>query len=155
MSGPLGLSSINLYEHPSLLHQKLQTLAYCSLMKLNQFPWSFLLNKWCVASSHIDLNNNKNWSAKSHVAVLQSLSHVQLFVTQCTVAHQAALSMEFPRQECWSWVAIFFSKGSANPRDRTRVSCFGRRILYHWATRKACQVSYRLNITNLNTLTIW
>ena len=102
MSGPLGLSSVNLYEHPSLLHQKLQTLAYCSFMKFSQFPWSFLLNKWCVASSHIVLNNNKNWSAKSHVAVLQSLSHVWLFVTQHTGAHQAALSMEFPRQECWS-----------------------------------------------------
>ena len=102
MSGPLVLSSINLYEHPSLLHQRLQTLAYCSLMKLNQFPWSFLLNKWCVASSHVVLDNNKNWSAKSHVAVLQSPSHLRLFVTPCTVAHQAALSMEFPRQECWS-----------------------------------------------------
>ena len=49
------------------------------------------------------------------------------------------------------WVATFFSKRSANPRDWTRVSCFGRRILYHWVTRKACQVSYRLNITNLNS----
>ena len=27
------------------------------------------------------------------------LSHVQLFVTPWTVAHQATLSMEFPRQE--------------------------------------------------------
>ena len=30
------------------------------------------------------------------------LSHVQLFVTPWTVAHQAPLSMGFPRQECWS-----------------------------------------------------
>ena len=30
------------------------------------------------------------------------LSHVQLFVTPCTVAHQAPLSMEFSRQEYWS-----------------------------------------------------
>ena len=30
------------------------------------------------------------------------LSHVQLFVTSWTVAHQALLSMGFPRQEYWS-----------------------------------------------------
>ena len=32
----------------------------------------------------------------------QLLSHVQLFVTPWTIAHQAPLSMEFPRQEYWS-----------------------------------------------------
>ena len=30
------------------------------------------------------------------------LSRVQLFATPWTVAHQAPLSMEFSRQECWS-----------------------------------------------------
>ena len=34
--------------------------------------------------------------------VVQSLSCVQLFATQWTVAHQAPLSMEFSRQEYWS-----------------------------------------------------
>ena len=32
----------------------------------------------------------------------QSLNRVQLFVTPGTVAHQAPLSMGFPRQEYWS-----------------------------------------------------
>ena len=32
----------------------------------------------------------------------QSLSHVLLFVIPWTVAHQAPLSMGFPRQEYWS-----------------------------------------------------
>ena len=32
----------------------------------------------------------------------QSLSHVQLFATPWTVAHQAPLSMEFSSQEYWS-----------------------------------------------------
>ena len=39
------------------------------------------------------------------------------------------------------WVAIPFSRGSSRPRDGTRVSWvtfIGRRILYHWATRKPC-----------------
>ena len=31
------------------------------------------------------------------------------------------------------WVAIPFSRGSSRPRDRTRISCIGRWILYCWA----------------------
>ena len=34
------------------------------------------------------------------------LSHVQLFVTPCIVAHQAPLSMELSRQEYWSGLAF-------------------------------------------------
>ena len=40
-------------------------------------------------------------------------------------------------QEC---VAISFSRGSSQPRDRNHISCIshiGRWILYHWATREA------------------
>ena len=35
------------------------------------------------------------------------------------------------------WVAISFSRGSFWSRDWTQVSCSGRQILYHWATREA------------------
>ena len=37
-----------------------------------------------------------------HMCVLSHFSHVQLFVTLWTVAHQAPLSMGFSRQEYWS-----------------------------------------------------
>ena len=33
--------------------------------------------------------------------------------------------------------AISFSRGSSWPRDRTHISCIGRKILYNWATREA------------------
>ena len=36
------------------------------------------------------------------------LSHVQLFVTPQTVAHQAPPSMGFPRQEYWSGLPLPF-----------------------------------------------
>ena len=49
------------------------------------------------------------------------------FVIPWTVAHQAPLSMGFPRQEYWTRV-------SSQPRDRTHISCIGRRVLYQWAT---------------------
>ena len=35
------------------------------------------------------------------------------------------------------WVALSSSRGSSQPRDWTCVSCIGRRILYHWATKEA------------------
>ena len=35
------------------------------------------------------------------------------------------------------WVAIFCSRGSSWPRDRTWVSCIGRQMLYHCATWEA------------------
>jgi len=34
-------------------------------------------------------------------------------------------------------VAISFSRETSQPRDWTRISCIGRRILYRWATREA------------------
>ena len=37
--------------------------------------------------------------SKYFVVTVQSLSHVQFFVTPWTIAHHAPLSMEFPRQE--------------------------------------------------------
>ena len=35
------------------------------------------------------------------------------------------------------WVVVSFSRWCSWPRDQTHVSCIGRRILYHWATREA------------------
>ena len=50
---------------------------------------------------------------------VQSLSHVWLFVTPWTVAHQAPLSMWFSRQEYWS-VLSFPSPGDLpNPGIKT------------------------------------
>ena len=39
------------------------------------------------------------------------------------------------------WVAIYYSRGSSQPRDQThvsQVSCVGRWVLYHWVTEEAC-----------------
>ena len=35
------------------------------------------------------------------------------------------------------WVAIFFSRGSCQPRDRTQVSCIASRTLYHLSHKGA------------------
>ena len=49
----------------------------------------------------------------------QSRSHVWLFVTPWTVAHQAPLSMGILQATILDWVAMPSSRGSSWPRDRT------------------------------------
>ena len=59
-----------------------------------------------------------------------------------TVAHQAPLSMGFPRQEYWSGLPFPFSRGASRPRDQTRVSCIAGRFFY--------QLSYYENSPQTN-----
>ena len=40
------------------------------------------------------------------------------------------------------WVVMPSSRRSSQPKDQTCVSCIGRRILYHWATRKPCDETF-------------
>ena len=50
--------------------------------------------------------------------------------------HQVPLFLGFFQATVLEWVAIFFSRGSSQPRDWTRVTCVSRRFLYHWAMRE-------------------
>ena len=61
-------------------------------------------NQWYKKSfpSTQDLHNNQ-YSLDVQFSSVQSVSHVRLFATPWTVASQAPLSMEFSRQEYWSW----------------------------------------------------
>ena len=51
------------------------------------------------------------------MCVLSCFSHVQLFTTPWTVAHQAPLSMGFSRQDYWSGLP-FPARGSSQLRDK-------------------------------------
>ena len=55
--------------------------------------------------------------------MLKSVSCVWLSVSLWTVACQVPLSMGFSRQEYWSGLPFFFSRGFSPPRDRTCTSC--------------------------------
>ena len=46
------------------------------------------------------------------------------------------------------WVDMLSSRGASQPRDQTRVSCIGRRILYHCATRKALQNNNQVSLSH-------
>ena len=53
---------------------------------------------------------------------VQSLSHVWLFATLWTLAHQAPLSMAFFPSRILEWIAISSPQGFPRPRDQTYVS---------------------------------
>ena len=50
------------------------------------------------------------------------------------------------------WVAISFSRGSSQLRDRTLVSRIAGRCFNLWATREACQLSVSHTYTHLHSL---
>ena len=58
---------------------------------------------------------------------IQSLSHVQLFVTPWTVARQAPLSMGFSRQEYWSGCHILLQWTFSTQGSNLHLLC-----LLHW-----------------------
>ena len=63
------------------------------------------------------------------------LSCVWLFITPWTGAHQAYLSMEFSRQEYWSWLPFPSAGDFPDPGTELTsvVSCTGRGILHQCA----------------------
>ena len=80
--------------------------------------------------------------SSNHLLVhAQSLNHVRLFETPWTVAYQSPLTMGFSKQEYWSGLPVS-TRGSSQPRNRTLVSCIGRRIPYHCATWEALMQIY-------------
>ena len=86
-----------------------------------------------------------NWILKAalrvqeHSLLLFSCSVVSnSFATPWTVTHQAPLAMGFPRQEvsCYFLLqGIFLIQGS------NLISCTGRWLFYHWATKEACKLA--------------
>ena len=70
------------------------------------------------------------------------LSHVCLFSAPWTVALLGSSFHEILQARIQEWVAISSSRGYSQPRDQTFVSCIGKWILHHWATRKAQNCAY-------------
>ena len=60
---------------------------------------------------------------------MQSLSHVQLFATPWTVAHQAPPSMGFFRQEYWSGLPFPSPEDLPNPGTETVSTALAGRIV--------------------------
>ena len=85
---------------------------------------------------------NQSWEREGHpinesVKVSVSRSCLSLW-DPMDYSSPTPLSMDF-QARILERVAISFSWGSSQPRDRTHVSCIGRWVLYCWASREARQ----------------
>ena len=69
--------------------------------------------------------------------VVQSLSHIPLFFVAMDCRLLGYSVRGFSHGTILEWVAISSSRVSLWPRDQTHISCIGKQILYHWATREA------------------
>ena len=109
--------------------------------------WSFVVGAaLCIAgcSQHrrsylLHISNLPGWEPLLYNVVVQPLSPVQLWQPGSPVhsIFQARIL------EC---VTISFSRGSSWPRGWTHVSCIGRWILHHWATREASLILNRVRV---------
>ena len=76
-----------------------------------------------------------------------SFSHVLLFASPWTVAHQAPFSMEFSRQEYWSWLSISSPEDHSGPGIKPMSPALQADSF--WATREAPNQAYLYPFTFL------
>ena len=96
---------------------------------------------WAAVYGGVQSRTRLKWLSSSSiqciVVVVYSLSHVWLFVTPWTVAHQAPLSMGFSRQEYCSGL-LFPSPGDLpDPRIEYVPPTWQADSFHHWATWEA------------------
>ena len=79
----------------------------------------------------------------------KSLSHVWLFATSWYSPWNS------PGQNTGVG-SLSFPRGSSQPRDQTHISCFGRQILYHWATGKPMsETNYFFKNCQFSSYLLW
>ena len=146
--------------HPRLLPQSLKDcsislcLFFCSAYRviinifLNLFNWSIVDLQCSVSCKHTA--NDSFMHTCVHCCCLGSKLCPTLLWLHELYSPRPLCPQDFPAR-ILEWVAISSSRGileiespvqSSWPRDWTHVSCIGRRILYHWATREAHTYTY-------------
>ena len=73
---------------------------------------------------------------KEGCVCVHMLSHVRLFAAPQTIAHQAPLIMEFPRQECWS---VLPNKALHWRIDAFELQCWRTPLRVLWTAGKSNQ----------------
>ena len=100
-------------------------------------------------SNSMTTSNITLWKLVRNVDVV--LSHIRLFVSPWTLAHQALLSMEISSQEYWSRLPFPTPGDLPNPGIKFNHfscgCCLGRHILYHWATWEALSTTLYVRLS--------
>ena len=130
---PSTIPSIRVF---SMSHRIIGTLLGLAFWDWNE-NWPFLI-LWPLLSFPNLLTywvQHLNASFITSPCMYYLLSHVQLFVTPWTVTCQAPESVHGILQaRIQEWVAILFSRGSSQSRNRTQVSWIAGRFFTVWAT---------------------
>ena len=110
--------------------------------------WAWRRNSTCTHNASL-----VTFCYPHSVSSVQSLSHVQLFVTPWTVTHQVPLSMGFPRQEYWS--GLQFSSPGDLPEQKIKLvsPAWQEGSLPHWATKEDFNLPYIYILCINNKLT--
>ena len=120
------------------IHLPLLWLTLYNIFQLSAAPWSHLLWTKFVCKRPLSMHVFGDGAFKKVSKVeVKSLSRVRLFVIPWTVAHQASLSMGFPRWEHWSLLPFPPPGDLPGPRIKPTLSCISRQILDHWVTWEA------------------
>ena len=125
---------LNMWKIPFLKDDVIALLFLCIIFSLIAYIVSWL-SFWFV------FHNFFFFYQSSLFVVVWLLSHVRLFATPWTVAPPGFSVHGISQARILESVAISFSRGPSQPRDRTRI---GRWILYHWATWEAWRSSYTI-----------
>ena len=133
-----------------------------SYLSPSSFSSSTSLSKWCLkiatfSASHPFFPSHTRillcgfFLSPKHLFLCDLIWKVvlvaQLCPTHCAtpwiLAHQAPLH-GILQARILEWVAISFSRGSSQPRDRSQVSCIAGRFFTVWAMREACDLLHML-----------
>ena len=93
------------------------------------YPAKFGLSALCLLYTFWNAVRSK---MKKH---MRNCMYAQLHLTLCDPMDCPPFRGIF-QARMLEWVAISFSRGSSWSRAQTCISCTGRWILYHWATRE-------------------
>ena len=102
----------------AFLERSWRVLFYSALKRNETVPFA---ETWMDLDTVIQGEVSQKEKNKYHMCVLSRFSHVWLFATPWTVAHQVPLSMGIIQARLLGWIAMPSSWGSSQPRDWT---CF-------------------------------
>ena len=112
----------------------------CHKLIIHFEPWNYIAPyylTWGITKAFVIVGVCYTPTNYAHVPA-QSLSPIQLCnPLDCSPPGSSVHGILQAR--ILEWVAISFSRGSSRPRDRTRLSCISRWVLYHWAIKEASQ----------------
>ena len=87
----------------------------------------------CLHLAYVPLETNNNQDEVHNMLKCKSLSRVWLLVTPWTDYTVHGII----QARILEWVAVPFSRGSSQSRERTQVSRIAGRFITSWATREA------------------